>query len=82
MSVTFELPPEIEIGLRQALGDLDRAAKEAALVELYRQRKLTHHEFAHALGLSRFEADALLNRHGVTYDVSLEQVRRESASLR
>jgi predicted HTH domain antitoxin len=81
MSVTFDLPPEIETGLRQAIGDLDQAAKEAALVELYRQRKLTHHELSRALGLSRFEVDALLKRRGVAYDVTLEQVKRESASL-
>ena len=82
MAVTFELPSEIEKNLRQELGDLNRAAKEAALVELYRQHKLTHHELSQALGLSRFETEALLKNHGVNYDISLEDVRSESESLR
>ena len=50
MPVTFDLPEDIEQSLRHQLGDLDRAAKEAALVELYRQERLTHYQLAQALG--------------------------------
>jgi len=83
MSVTFELPSEIERTLRQALGDLDVAAKEAALVELYRQGKVTQHELSVALGITRLETDALLKKHHVTedlpslaeYDAALNQLR-------
>jgi predicted HTH domain antitoxin len=82
MAVSFELPTEIEKSLRKEFGDLDRAAKEAALVELYRQHKLTHYELSQSLGLSRFETEALLKKHGVNYDMTLEDVRRESESLR
>jgi predicted HTH domain antitoxin len=82
MTVSFELPNEIEQTLRRELGDLDQAAKEAALVELYRQHQLTHHEVATALGISRFETDDLLKRHGVYYDITLDDIKRESASLR
>jgi hypothetical protein len=82
MSVTFDLPGDLEQNLRRELGDLDRAAKEAAMIELYRQHRLTHHELATALDLSRFAVDALLKSHGVTYDMSLDEIQRESASLR
>jgi len=82
MSVSFELPGELEKSLRRELGDLDQAAKEAALVELYRQHKLTHHELALALGISRLETDAMLKNHGVSYEYSLDDIRRESSSLR
>lgn len=82
MAISFELPQEIERNLRRELGDLDQAAKVAALVELYRQHRLKHHEFAVALGLSRFQADALLKEHGVSYDVSFEEISSESRSLR
>ena len=81
MTVSVELPDEIEQTLRRELGDLGQAAKEAVLVELYRQHKLTHHEVATALGLSRFETDDLLKRHGVPYDITLEDIQRESASI-
>jgi len=70
MAVSFELPTQIERDLRERLGDLDRAAKEAALIELFRQRKLTHHELSESLGIDRFETDALLKRHNV-FDASL-----------
>jgi len=69
MSVTFHLPPQIEQSLRRELGDLDQAAKEGALVELYRQEKLTHHELAQSLGISRIEIDAVLKKHNVTEDL-------------
>jgi hypothetical protein len=56
-------------------------AKEAALVELYRQHKLTHHELAIALGLGRFSTDALLKKYGVNYEITFEDIQRESASI-
>jgi hypothetical protein len=82
MAVSFELPREMEKSLREELGDLDRAAKEALLVELYRQEKLTHRQLSIALGLSRFETDALLKRHDVFYELTAEDVARESEGLR
>lgn len=67
--IRIDLPTDVEARLREALGDVDLVAKEAALVELYRQGQITHHELSDALGLSRFEADGLLKRHRVTEDL-------------
>jgi Trp operon repressor len=83
MPVTFELPGNIERNLRDRLGDLDQAAKEAALVELYRQEQITHHDLALALGLSRLETDAVLKRHNVTEDLlTVEEFDRQVEELR
>ena len=83
MAVSFQLPSIIEEQLRRELVDLDQVAKEAALVELYRQEKLTHHQLATALGLDRFETEALLKRRGVTEDcVTLEELDEQLATLR
>ncbi len=83
MPVTFELPGDIERNLREQLGDLDQAAKEAAVIELYRQERLTHHELAQALGLSRLETDAVLKRHNVTEDLlTVEEFERQVDELR
>jgi predicted HTH domain antitoxin len=84
MSITFNLPAAVEENLRAQLGDLDEAAKEAALVELYRQGKLSHGQLAESLGISRDEASALLKRHNVTedlltideFDEQMEQLRK------
>jgi predicted HTH domain antitoxin len=69
VTVSFQLPESIEEGLRAELGDLSAAAKEAALVELYRQGQLSHGQFAECLGISRYEADGVLKRHGVVEDL-------------
>ncbi|MGA2441544.1 MAG: UPF0175 family protein [Tepidisphaeraceae bacterium] len=69
MALTIQLPSELEEALRREFGDLDQAAKEALLVELYRQDKLTQYEVSQALGLERFETDALLKKHNVTEDL-------------
>ena len=83
MSVTFELPAAIEQQLRRELANLDQLAKEAALVELYRQEKLTHHQLAAALGLDRFETEELLKRHNVTEDLmTAEEYDAQLANLR
>lgn len=82
MSISFSLPENVEQHLRERLGDLDQVAKEAALVELYRQEALTHHQLATALGLGRFETDGLLKRHGVTEDsMTIEEHRAQVEAL-
>jgi hypothetical protein len=78
MSVTFELPSEIERQLRRVLENLDQAAKEATLVALYRQHKLSYWELSCALALSRPETEELLKRHNVTEDLPSEEEHLEA----
>ena len=81
-AVTFQLPTGIEEQLRRELSDLNEVAKEAAMVELYRLGKLSHHELATALGLERFETDGLLKRHNVTEDLGTpDEFAEEAAAL-
>jgi hypothetical protein len=63
MSVSFQLPADLERKLRAASADLGGEAKEAYLLELFRQGKLTHFELSQGLGLDRVETDAFLKRH-------------------
>lgn len=65
MAVSFELEPQLETQLRRELRDLDDVAKEAFLVTLFRRGKLSHTTLSAALGLDRFQTDALLKRHNV-----------------
>lgn len=83
MAITFELPHDLEKTLRQRLGDLDQAAKEAALIELYRQDKLTQYDLSQALGLSRLETETLLKKHNVTEDLPTpSEIERDVDTLR
>ncbi len=52
MTVVLELPSDIEKVLRASGTDPSRAAKESLLVELYRQRQITHHQLGQALDLN------------------------------
>lgn len=83
MAVTIELHPDFEERLRAENPDLDAEAKEALLVELYRQEKLTHYELSQALGLDRFETDAVLKKHNVTIDLPTpEELEKDLRHLR
>ena len=83
MAAGSQMPDDIGSSLRHELRDSDDAAKETALVELYRQQKLSHVTLARFLGLSRFETDALLKRHNVTEDLmTVADLREELGPLR
>lgn len=83
MAIAFELPGGIEQRLRRDYTDVNQAAKEATLVEFYRQSKISHYELSQALGLSRCETDGVLNRHGVTEDLlTSEEHEAQLAGLR
>lgn len=83
MPISFVLPSEIERELRDEWSDLDQVAKEAALVELYRQGKLTHHKLATALRLGRLELEGVLKEHGVTDDsMTIEELEKQVAAFR
>jgi hypothetical protein len=67
--MTIDLPDEIEAELRRTVRDIDQTAKEAMLVELYRQRLINHSALSRALGMSRYETDGVLKRHQVMEDL-------------
>jgi predicted HTH domain antitoxin len=83
MAVTIQLPADVEERPRAESPDLDCEAKEAMLVELYRQDRLSHYELSQALGLDRFEADAVLKKHNVTVDLpTVEEIEEDLRRLR
>lgn len=65
LSVTFDLPSEVEDRVRAQTPNLNADVKEAYALELFRRGKLSHYELSLALDLDRFETDAYLKRHNV-----------------
>jgi len=82
MTISFEIPRNIEQELSASEADLSGEAREAFLVELYRQERIMHHQLAEALGLGRIETDGVLKRHKVPSGPTLEELRVEIGSLR
>ena len=81
MNVSFDIPQDIEQQIRSEGVDPNCEAREVYLVELYRQERITQHQLAEALGLSRLETEGVLKRHGVGLELSLEE-RSQVESLR
>ncbi|HEX4136411.1 MAG TPA: UPF0175 family protein [Bryobacteraceae bacterium] len=78
MQITLELPDEIARHLA-AGQDLSRAALEGLVAEGCRAHRLSDHQAAELLGLSRYELDGFLKAHGVFLDYSMEDFEREAA---
>jgi predicted HTH domain antitoxin len=82
MTIHFEIPNDIERELASNGADPNREAREAFLVELYRQDRITHHQLAEALGLSRLETEGVLKRHKISSGVTANEMRAQAAALR
>jgi hypothetical protein len=82
VTITFELPQEMEREIRTNGTDFSGEAREAYLVEHYRQDRITHHQLAQALGLTRIETDGVLKRYKVSPGPTLDDLRAEIGSLR
>ena len=81
--ISFDLPDSVERHLATLSDNVDAAAKEAAVVELYRQGQLSHGALADCLGISRMEVDGLLERHGVTEDLpTVAEFREQLEAIR
>jgi predicted HTH domain antitoxin len=82
MTITFELPRDLEHEVRSKGLDLNREAKEAYLIDLYRQDRITHLQLGEALGLGRYETDGVLKRHKVSPNVTAEEMQSQASALK
>ncbi len=82
MNISFEIPYDIGQELSTNGADLSGEAREAFLVELYSQDRITHHQLTEALGLSRLETEGVLKRHRVSSGITAEEMRAQASALR
>jgi predicted HTH domain antitoxin len=82
MTIRFDIPGEIEEELSASEHDLGAEAREVFLVNLYREDRISHHQLARALGMTRLETEGLLKRYGVSSGPDLEDLLAEIGSLR
>jgi len=82
VSISVNLPPDVEQRLRAESSDLSAAVREGFAVELFRRGILTHFALGEMLGLDRFETDVLLKRHEVAeHSPTHEDVDADVGSL-
>lgn len=81
MHVRIDIPRQAEDVLRREWGDLDRAAKEALLIESYRAGKISLGFLAEILGVSRWEAEQWLGKHGVNWNYGLDDLESDRQTL-
>jgi len=81
MTISFEIPQVIEQQIRTNGHDLNDRAREAFLVEMYRQHAISHRELGEALGLEQYETDGLLKRYDVGLGVTLAEMRAEAEEI-
>jgi predicted HTH domain antitoxin len=79
MQITLELPDEIARQLAEGQ-DLSRATLEALVAESCRTHRLSEHQAAELLGLSRYELDDFLKQHGVFLDYTFDDYKRDRES--
>ena len=77
MSISFEIPQDIEHQLRTDGVDLDREAKDGVPRRAVPARQDFAASTGQALGLSRYEADGVLKRHGVALETTVDELRAE-----
>ena len=73
MSISFEIPQDIEQELRTDGGDLGSKAREAFLLELYREARISHAQLREALGLGFHETERLIKERGAGQDLSRDE---------
>ena len=83
MTVSIEIPDELERRLRAGWGDLPRKALEALAVEAYRTNTLTAAEVGQLLGYdNRWELEAFLQRNSARLDYTEADLDADLDSIR
>lgn len=82
MAINIDIPQPIEDVLRGEWGDLDRAAKEALIIESYRQGKVSLGYVAEVLGFATsIEAQQWLAQRKVPVNYELSDLEADRETL-
>jgi predicted HTH domain antitoxin len=82
MTISFEIPWNIERRVHSEGADPSHEAKIAYLIDLYRQERITHDDLSEALGLGYHQTQQLIKQHGVGDDFTLTEFEAERTVLR
>ncbi|HEX9200442.1 MAG TPA: UPF0175 family protein [Acidobacteriaceae bacterium] len=82
MQVTVTIPDDLAQQLIPAGQDPARAVLEDALVQAYRENRISGHQLMTALGIeTRYELDGFLKTRQVWIEYPLEELRADRAAM-
>jgi hypothetical protein len=80
MQVTIELPETVASLLPRDGESISRAVLEAILVTAICDAKISRARARQILGVSRYEMDGLLKRHGAGLDITVDSLEQDTAA--
>lgn len=81
MTVVIDISPETEKLLQAEWGDLNLAAREALVIESYRQGKLSLGQCSEVFGKTLLETEVFFRSRGVELPLTADDLRRDRAFL-
>jgi predicted HTH domain antitoxin len=81
MSLVIDITPETERLLQAEWGDLNKAAREALIIESYRQGKLSLGQCSEIFGMSLLDTEAFFHSRGVDLPLTEEDISRDQERL-
>jgi predicted HTH domain antitoxin len=81
MALIIDISPENEKLLQAEWGDLNQAAREALIIESYRQSKLSIGQCSQILGKNLFETEAFFRSRHVELPLTKEDIEQDKTCL-
>lgn len=82
MTLTIDIPDELEGALREQLGaDLEQSAREELAAAWFSAGRLSSRQVAQLIGVSLFEAHAFLKQRGASMPITAEEIAEDAAAL-
>jgi len=81
MAITFDIPRDIQDQLGTAGADLNRRAREAFLLELYRAEQISHAQLREALDMSFHQVETLIKQRAAGLEASIDEFEADRAFL-
>jgi len=82
MTLTFDVPADLEEVVRAAHPDLDNFVREILGIQMFREEVFSHYWLRRFLDIYRDQADALLKKYRVTEQMlTSEDIQADVASL-
>jgi hypothetical protein len=82
MELRLNIPDDVAAQLQPIDGDLSRRILEIIALEGYKSEELTAYQVQQMLGFqTRMEVDGFLKEHGVPFEYTLEELKKDRAAL-